>query len=152
MKIKIIVGLLALCCSCTVFIPKKHYVSNCINRQDEYCYTDTSKDLRYSVIPESAVKKGDSLFFEVMVTSSPLLFIDGFKISCLYDNVILKGNLVSKDTNSFLTNSNWKFAWKEYTRKNFWKSHILIIEPAVIRNDKLEQLPPNEFRWQKKHK
>ncbi len=57
-----------------------------------------------------------------------------------------------QDVCNSLIYSDWKFAWKKYTCKKFLKSHILIIEPAIIRDGKVEQLLPNEFRWQKTHK
>lgn len=144
---------LIICNSCTsFFIANKQYMSSCMNRQDNYCYVDTSADLRYAVEPLLTNMYEDSLFFEIVVTSTLSMLIDSFKVSCLYDNIYIKGHLVSKDTHNSLICSNWKFAWKKYTCKNFWKSHILIIEPAIIRDEKVEQLPLNVFRWQKKHK
>ena len=144
--------ILMACCSCTSFITKKMYVSSCIDKEENFCWVDKSLNLHYAVAPFFINRFDDSLFYEITITSPTSMLLDSFNVSLFYENLLIEAHLVDKETNNSLVVSDWKFAWKKHTRKNFWKSHYLIIEPAVIRDEKVERFPPNEFRWQKKNK
>jgi len=99
----------------------------------------------------------DSLFYGIMITSPPTMLADSFRVSFLCNNVLSKAHFVEKEINLSFIESYWVFAWsrREWKRRecwNFMKSHILVIEPSMVINEKMVSLPPNEFRWQKKRR
>jgi RHS repeat-associated protein len=135
--------------SCFHFIPKRGYVGCCTHKRFNYCEVDTSTNLWYTFDPSSAKIFGDSLLYEIMLMGSPSMLLDSFEIGCLYDDQYFVGLPVIKNTDK--SYSYRQFVLKTHHPKHFLKSHILIVKPVVIRNGKAERLPPNEFRWQKRH-